>query len=262
MLQGGVMKYRLSLLFLVFLATLFSGVVAHAHDTRTFEIRTYYANEGKLDDLLARFRVHACGLFEEHGIENIGYWIPKDNPDNTLVYIIAYPSRLDQESMWRGFLDDPRWKAAYQASTANGKLVKKVDRIFMNATDYSMPLKRIQANPERLFELRTYTSNEGKLHHLDARFRDHTIDLFAKHGIENIVYFHPMSDQDGAGHTLIYLIAHKDEAARDAAFEAFRHDENWKVARAASEERAGGGLTIKGGVKSQYLLPTDFSPMK
>ena len=84
-----------------------------------------------------------------YGIENIGYWIPKDNPNNTLVYIIAYPGRLEQESMWMNFLNDPEWKAAYLASTANGKLVNKVERVFMNATDYSMPVTKILSDPDR-----------------------------------------------------------------------------------------------------------------
>ncbi|MCZ6673596.1 MAG: NIPSNAP family protein [Verrucomicrobia bacterium] len=256
------MKKRLILFFTLIVVNFLTASIASGHDTRTFELRTYFAHEGKLDDLLARFRDHTCALFERHGIENIGYWIPKDNPDNTLVYIIAYPSRLDQETMWQAFLDDPQWKAAYKASTAGGKLVNKVERVFMNATEFSMPVKKIQSNPERLFELRIYTANEGKLNHLDARFSDHTIGLFAKHGMENIAYFHPMPDQEGATNTLIYLIAHKDEAARNLSFDGFRQDEDWKVARAASEERAGGGLTIKGGVKSQFLLPTDFSPMR
>jgi len=256
------MKHRSSIIIALLLTNLLLGFTANAHDTRVFEKRTYFANEGKLDDLLTRFRDHTCALFEKHGIENIGYWVPKDNTDNTLVYIIAYPSRLEQEVMWRAFLDDPIWKAAYKASTANGKLVKKVERIFMNATEYSMPIKKIQSDPARLFELRTYTANEGKLNHLDARFSDHTIRLFAKHGIENIAYFHPMADQEGATNTLIYIVAHTDEALRTAAFDGFRQDEDWIVARAASEERGGGPLTIQGGVKSQFLLPTDFSPMR
>ncbi|MDA0349590.1 MAG: NIPSNAP family protein [Verrucomicrobia bacterium] len=256
------MKHRSSIIIALLLSNFFLGFAASAHDTRVFEMRTYFANEGKLDDLLARFRDHTCALFAKHGIENIGYWVPKDNADNTLVYIIAYPSRLDQEVMWRAFLDDPNWKAAYKASTTNGKLVNKVERVFMNATEYSMPIKKIQSDPARLFELRTYTANEGKLNHLDARFSDHTIGLFAKHGIENIAYFHPMADQEGATNTLIYIVAHKDEALRTTAFDGFRKDEDWVVARAASEERAGGGLTIQGGVKSQFLLPTDFSPMR
>lgn len=233
-----------------------------AHDSRVYELRTYYAEEGKLDALLDRFGDHTCQIFQKHGIENIGYWIPEDNPDNALVYIIAFPSRLDRESMWKAFIDDPEWKAAYQASIANGKLVRKIDSLFLRATDYSMPVKRVQSEPERLFELRTYKASEGRLHHLDARFRNHTIGLFAKHGMENLVYLHPMADQEGASDTLIYLIAHRDKAARQASFAAFRDDPEWREARANSEARAGGSLTVRGGVTSQLMHPTYFSPMK
>lgn len=233
-----------------------------AHDSRVYELRTYYAQEGKLDALLARFADHTCQIFQKHGIENIGYWVPEDNPDNVLVYIIAFPSRLDQESMWKAFLNDPEWKAAAKASTSSGKLVKKIDSLFLRATDYSMPVKRVQSEPERLFELRTYKAAEGRLPHLDARFRNHTIGLFAKHGMENLVYFHPMADQEGASDTLIYLIAHRDKAARQASFAGFRDDPDWQNARANSEARAGGSLTVRGGVTSQLLRPTDFSLMK
>ncbi len=237
-------------------------VRTEAHDSRVFELRTYYAHEGKLEALLSRFGDHTCRIFEKHGIENIGYWVPENNPDNALIYFIAFPSRRDRESMWKAFINDPEWKAAYQASTANGKLVEKIDSLFLRATDYSMPIKRVQSEPERLFELRTYKATEGRLHHLDARFRDHTIGLFAKHGMENLAYFHPLADQEGASDTLIYIIAHKDKAARQASFAAFREDPDWREARANSEARAGGSLTVKGGVTSQILRPTYFSPMK
>lgn len=240
-----------------------SGVARiEAHDSRVYELRTYYAQEGKLEALLDRFGNHTCRIFEKHGIENIGYWVPENNPDNLLIYIIAFPSRLDRESMWKAFINDPEWKSAYQASTAKGKLVEKIDSLFLQATDYSMPIKRVQSEPERLFELRAYKAAKGRLHHLDARFRDHTIGLFAKHGMENLVYFHPLADQEGAGDTLIYVIAHKDKAARQASFAAFREDPDWREARANSEARAGGSLTVKGGVTSQLLRPTYFSPMK
>ena len=233
-----------------------------AHDSRVFELRTYYAHEGKLEALLDRFNDHTCRIFQKHGIENIGYWIPEKNPDNALVYIIAFPSRQDQESMWSAFLSDPEWKAAAKASTVDGRLVKKIDSLFLQVTDYSMPIKRVQYNPERLFELRVYKASEGRLPHLDARFRNHTIGLFARHGMENLVYFHPMADQEGASDTLIYLIAHKDKAARQASFAGFREDPDWREARANSEARAGGSLTVKGGVTSQLLRPSAFSLMK
>ena len=86
-----------SCIFLLVSVIPFASV--RGHDTRAYELRTYYANEGKLDDLVARFRDHTTVLFAKHGIENVGYWVPKDNPENQLIYIIAFPSRLDQESM-------------------------------------------------------------------------------------------------------------------------------------------------------------------
>lgn len=260
--QPGPMKIRSTVIIALLLSNLLLGISASAHDTRVFEKRTYYAAEGKLDDLMARFRDHTCKLFERHGIENIGYWIPKDNPDNTLVYMIAFPSRVDQKSMWKAFMNDPEWKEVAAASSKNGKLVNKVDSVFLSTTNYSMPIRKIQSNPERLFELRTYTASEGNFFNLDARFSDHTINIFAKHGIDNIAYFHPMVDQAGASNTLVYLIAHKDEAAKNASWDGFREDPDWQVARKASEENAGGGLTIKGGVNSLLLVPTDFSPMR
>ena len=71
-----------------------------------------------------------------------------------------------------------------------------------------------------------------------------------------------MPDQEGATNTLIYLVAHESEDSRRSAFGGFREDEDWVTARAASEERAGGSLTIKGGVTGQFLDPTDFSLLK
>src|SRR5947199_8746890 len=83
---------------------------AAQQETRFFEMRTYYAAPGKLDDLLARFRDHTMALFEKHGMANIGYWLPLTNTDNKLVYILAYPSREARETSWKAFSSDPEWK--------------------------------------------------------------------------------------------------------------------------------------------------------
>jgi hypothetical protein len=132
--------------------------------------------------------------------------------------------------------------------------------VFLTLTDYSTSPKIEIQQPSRQFELRTYTTAEGKLPNLDARFRDHTIALFEKHGMGNVAYFHPMPDQVGAENTLIYLLTHRNDAARQASFQAFGQDPVWQAARKASEET--GPLLIKGGVKSVPLVPVDFSPMK
>jgi hypothetical protein len=107
-----------------------------------FELRVYHANEGKLDDLLKRFREHTMGLFEKHGMKNVAYWTPLDDPlkGKTLIYILAHPSRETAASNWQAFRDDPEWQKVRDASEVNGKLVDKVDSTFMTLTDFSPAL--------------------------------------------------------------------------------------------------------------------------
>ncbi|NIP97227.1 MAG: NIPSNAP family protein, partial [Akkermansiaceae bacterium] len=199
-------------------------------------------------------------IFEKHGIRNIGYWVPVDNKENKLVYVVSYPGREAREKSWKGFFADPDWTRAYQASTKDGALVKKVVSQFLTPTDYTPDLKIEAGDPVRLFELRTYTTREGKLADLHKRFREHTCAIFEKHGITNILYCDPMKDQKGAGTTLVYLIAHKDAAARKASWGEFVKDPAWQAARKASV--ADGPILVKGGVKSELLEPVDYSPMK
>lgn len=230
-------------------------------DTRCFEMRVYYAAPGKLDELHLRFREHTCALFEKHGITNIGYWTPIENPDTKLVYVLAYPSKEAREASWKAFMADPDWQAAYKASEANGKLVTKVESTFHTATDFSPAIKPSAAAP-RVFELRTYTTTPNNLDHLLARFRDHTLSLFEKHGITNLAYWTLMPGQPGAENTLTYIITHKDQDAAKASWAAFRADPDWVAAKAASEKEGGGSLTTPDGVKSVFMQATDYSPTK
>jgi hypothetical protein len=109
---------------------------------RVFELRTYTCIEGKLEALQKRFREHTTKLFEKHGMTNIGYWVPQDSPrsQNTLVYIIAHPSREAAKKNWAEFNADPEWQKVRTESEANGKIVNKVESVFMDPADYS-PLK-------------------------------------------------------------------------------------------------------------------------
>ena len=104
-----------------------------------YELRVYHAAEGKLDALQARFRDHTMTIFERHGMKNIGYWTPTDEPlkGKTLIYIIEHASREQAAANWKAFGADPEWKQVQAASEANGKLVDKVDSTFMARTDYS-----------------------------------------------------------------------------------------------------------------------------
>jgi hypothetical protein len=103
----------------------------------------------------------------------------------------------------------------------------------------------------RCFELRTYTVREGSsIDLLHSRFRDHTSALFRKHGMTIVGYWQPVAKPD----TLIYLLAYKDGAARDAAWAAFGADPEWVKTRTA--------MQVSVQVDSVFMSATDYSPMK
>lgn len=251
----------LAAFFLGCCLTLVSRAAAADAGDRVYEMRVYYAADGKLDALHSRFRDHTVKLFEKHGITNIGYWVPIDNPEHKLIYILAYPSREAREQSWKNFVADADWVKAYKASEADGKLVTKAETLFLQTTDYS-PAVEPSKKDERVFEMRTYTATPGKLENLQARFRDHTVALFTKYGMTNIGYWTPMKDEKGADATLLYILAHDSPEAAKASFAAFGKDSAWIAARKASEEKAGGSLTIKEGVQSVFMRGTDYSPIR
>jgi hypothetical protein len=135
----------LVVLVLVFAAGYVSGqftradLAAQGSGQKVFELRTYYTLPGKLPDLQTRFRDHTTKLFEKHGMTNVGYWVPQDEPahSNTLIYVVAHASREQAQKNWASFGADPEWIKVRTASEANGKIVEKIDRVYMDATDYS-----------------------------------------------------------------------------------------------------------------------------
>jgi len=119
-----------------------SGLKADSASTTVYELRVYHTYEGKLSDLLKRFREHTTKLFEKHGIKNIAYWTPLDEPaKSTLIYILEHPSREAAAANWKAFQDDPEWKSVRDKSEENGKLVEKVDSTYMALTDFSPRLQ-------------------------------------------------------------------------------------------------------------------------
>src|SRR5262245_7497850 len=108
-------------------------------DARVFELRTYYATPGKMNALHARFRDHTVKLFEKHGMTVIGFWSPieKEKAEEVLVYILAFPNKEAADKSWKAFRDDPDWKKVKAESEKDGPLVKKIDSVYLNPTDYS-----------------------------------------------------------------------------------------------------------------------------
>jgi hypothetical protein len=112
---------------------------ATAADGKVYELRTYTTYEGKLPNLLARFRDHTTKLFEKHGMKNIGYWVPTDEPrsKNTLIYLLEHKSREAAKKSWDAFRVDPEWIKVRDASEVNGKINEKVESVYLEATDFS-----------------------------------------------------------------------------------------------------------------------------
>lgn len=114
--------------------------------------------------------------------------------------------------------------------------------------------KPVAAADGKVYELRIYTCHPGRLDALNKRFRDHTMRLFEKHGIKNVIYLTPVDKED----TLVYLIVHDSPAAAEKSWQSFRDDPEWQKVR---DESHRDGLIVKK-VESQYLKATDYSPQK
>ena len=241
---------KLRIIVLSLISILMSGCSTSMIETKIYEMRTYYCHKGKLEDLNSRFRDHTVKLFEKHGMENIAYWTHNEKED-VLVYILAFPNLESKEKSWKDFREDPVWQKAYEASKINGSLVKEVDSVIMDQTDYSNVKNKLNESKNRIFSLRTYYTNDGKLDDLNSRFRNHTTKLFPKHGIENIGYWIPQNQKG----VLIYLVAFENEESIPNSWESFVEDPKWKEAKSKSIEN--GMLVDK--IINENLTATDYS---
>jgi hypothetical protein len=253
------MKLIISLSLL--LATVLSATVmtakAQTPDKPLYEIRTYHCNEGKRPDLIARFQNHTTRIFENHGMENIGYWLSTEN-ENDLIYILAFPNNTARDAAWKDFIADDEWKDVYAKSIANGKIVKNIDSEFLTLNpELTKEIKTDSELDSPVFELRTYYCFPDKFPNIVARFRDHTRVLFEKHGMVNVAYFQTVKE-DGSQPELKYIIAHKNMEAAKVSWDAFRNDPEWKKVAEASQ--VDGKIVEK--VVSVYMTALPFSDIK
>jgi hypothetical protein len=247
-------------ILLSFLVLAIASTAGHASDDRVYELRIYTAEPARINDLVTRLKA-ARQLFAKHGMTNIVFFEPikdKDSGQDKMIYLLGHKSREAAAASWKAFGDDPAWHALRDANEAHGKVVTKVDSTFLVPTDYSPPVSAGTVKPGGVYELRTYTTAEGKLGDLDARFRNHTLKLFEKHGMTNGAYFHPTDADKGAANTLIYWVTHESPEAATASWSAFRADPVWVKARTESEKN--GKLTTE--VKSIFLTPLQLSSVK
>ena len=228
---------------------------AAAADDRCYELRTYTSPEGKLDDLDRRFRKYSRRIFAKYDMDQVGFWVPLENPENQLIYILSYENCADRDPAWDSFRSDPEWIRIKEITEAGGDLVTNVESTMLEAADVSPTIGPSAVEHGRIFELRTYTAHPGKLDALLDRFRNHTMRLFKHHGMTNVAYWLPVDNEDNQ---LVYLLAHPSEFARNESWQDFIADPDWQAAYEAS--RADGPLVES--IVSILLVPTDYSPLR
>jgi NIPSNAP protein len=120
------------------------------------------------------------------------------------------------------------------------------------------PVVQAAVQDEKVFEMRTYTTNEGRLPALQTRFRDHTLGFFKKYDMTSIGYWVP-TDGPTAQTTLVYILSHPSREAAKANWAKFQADPEWrKVAQASQVD----GTILAKAPESVFLKATDYSPIK
>ncbi len=278
------MKIKLLLCMLLFSSLL--SVKALAEEA-LYELRVYQPQPNRQSDLVSFIGEDGMRFAKKHKLDLIAAWTPVDPMDERVVTLVRHADRKSCDANWAEFQDDPEWKqTAAERFASTGSPVASLTRIFLNESDYS-PKLEVKSEGDRVFELRTYIATPNNLGRLNDRFRNHTMELFQKHGITNIVYWgmapgetlmatellsavSPVGksaaditkDLPAANNALVYFIAHASPEAAKASFSAFGQDPDWTKARVASEEGAGGSLTAGNAVKSLFLKPAPFSPIQ
>lgn len=266
---------------------LMMGVASMAQDSQVYELRTYTSEPGRQADTLKLMSYEGLPYLKKHKIDLVGVWTPVEVADERVFMLVRHKDKPTSEAAWSAFQNDAGWKEAVEKSQIDGKKpVAGIERVFLTTNAYS-PVLNVEKVGNRIFELRTYITTPNNLPNLNARFQNHTLELFKKHGMTNIVYWSvrkgeatscgdllkalsPIGKSNAsvdaslpaAGNALVYFLAHASPDAAKDSFGKFREDPNWQKALKESEATAGGPLTVKDGVKSLYLKPVAFSPLQ
>ncbi len=234
-----------------------AGMTMAQTDTRYYEMRIYYCHPGKLDALIERFERHTTRLFEKHGMENIGYWVPADNQENALYYVLAYPDQAARDAAWQSFQADKEWQKVKADSEKGGAIISKITSVFMQPATVSPVIQASKTDQNRIFDLRIYHCHPGQLNKLIHRFQHHTLAFFSKHGMTNIAYWTTLEPAQTQP-KLVYLVAHGSAESGAASWQAFRNDPEW--IKVKNETEAAEPIVEK--VETIPLKPLAFSKIK
>lgn len=228
------------------------------------DLRVYQAAPGKIDALHARLRDHQIPLLQQHGIGTQGVFTPAgENPDQRVYLLTTAEGLQGMEEGWAGLREDPTWLEVVAETEKDGPLVARESHQRLVTTSWSPVFPPEKSAKPQVFELRTYSCPDPSKHTaLMRRFHNHTMKLFEKHGMQNVVYWVP-DEQPESRQRLVYMLAHDSEEAAKESFAAFRKDPDWIAAKEASETMAGGSLTNREkGVVSEFLVATEYSPLR
>lgn len=217
---------------------------------RVYELRTYFASPGKLDDLHARFKNHTLRLHERYDIENVGYWVPTDNPKRTIVSLVSYPSMAARERSWSRLMADREWIQVRRDSEANGRILDTVREEILTA-DEAVTVKALALKEANGFEIRRFTEESGKADDVKAAVHD---ELSREYGAEQtrVHFFTPTGEGNRTSATLIAIVVRPAPEVKD------------DVKPVSLRTGNSGGLAaakIPGAVVTN-LKPTEYSPVK
>ena len=224
---------------------------AAAQDDRVYELRTYFASPGKLDELHNRFKNHMLGFHEKYGIANLGYWVPTDNPKRMIVSLVSYPSSAARESSWAKLCEDRDWIQARRESELKGRILDAVREEVLSA-DEAADVLTFAAKESRAFEIRRFTSESGTSETLKTQVREQITKEFGKTNAV-VRFFTPTGEGNRTTTTLMAFIIRPMTDGEGVEEVTVRRPGNAKAGLAASR-LVGEVVTV--------MKPTEYSPLK
>jgi len=234
-----------------------------ANAVTPYEWHTLAAAPGKLEVVHMRLRDRVLPALGGRDLRMLAVFTPLGNNPEHLVHVVLEGQPVGSDSADADLLAGvAEWQSLFTDADGTPAVASPLSLQRLRTTAWSPLPAAGAAAAARVFERRTYTSPDAaKRTALLGRFEHHTLKLFQKHGMTNVIYWTPDGGPD-ADTTLVYLLAHASPAAAKESFDAFRQDPEWTAAKTASEAAAGGSLTIKEkGVLSEFLVPADYSPL-
>lgn len=221
-------------------------------EQQVFELRTYTVVAGRLDELHTRFREHTIRLLEKHGATSLGFWVPSDNSDNKLVFLLSYPTQSARNRTWSTLVADPEWLRVKQSSEhREGKLVERIESRFLAATEYSPALRPVRETDQREFELRTITADAARAEAAHTKLRTETLPELERNGavIRGVWTVRSASESET---TILYLVARTPRVGESEADSVIASLNGVGMRRPA----------VRPDSSILLLRATDYSPMK